>query len=359
MSQFDNSEVMLKYANIVAMKDNIMVKEAWTWRDVVQELGISAVVDVGIAAGLAAAGVGGVLTAPVLIPTLLLGGAISMAIFSFTKQMDNNLADLIDRLGDLDPNDMAKPAVDGWIQELGAFKQRIVIPMMSGNVQERAKITASRIAELENLKTYLEQVQVYWPQVKSNLTDWGFDAGQAEHAINETPKQIAQALMQLKSQVKSEGPKVVKDLVKEKEKKEVKEKAKTQSKPGKGRKRMDSNVSEVVRGLQITINQINRDINAGAGLFKETGIYDKNTADALVGVMSSNPRIMTLMAGEAKVNYDTVRDIKQMRSRPRLIKLIYRTLKSEPMQEIVEEMKRKHVPLSRRDVPERLISRRK
>jgi len=362
VSQFERSEVMLKYATLMDMQESVLVKEAWTWRDVVENLGIDLAIEGAFLAGAAALGLT-TITAPVVISALLIGGAISLGIFAFTKQMDDNIPDLINRLDALDTNEQSEPVVRGWIEQLARYQAQLPksIPPDAANRSQKA---LEAVAKLQEIKAYLQNnISGRWDWVEANLTDWGWDPSQAKYAIDETTKGIDRMIISLQTQIRVAGDQLnqnIKAKVEEKKKEEGKGKKKKPSKPGKGkvRQKFDQNTSEVVRGLQVLLNQINRDVNAGAGMFKETGVYDWNTANALVGVISSNPRIMNLVARNAKVNFDTIQDVKEMRRRPELIKLLYRTLKSPAMQEVVEEMKRKHVPLSRRDLPQRQLSQR-
>lgn len=324
-------------------------KEAWTWRDVVEELGLEAAAGVALPAAL---GLIGITAAPITIGSLLLGGAISVAFFAFTKKADNNLTDLIERLESLDPNDQAKSAVEGWIKKLNEFKGRVAIHMLPSDPKDRAALVASRILAFRELNDYLSEMLKWWPEAKRNMDDWfGWDVGKAEHAIKETAAAISKQLTELKYRSQAEGAKVVKNV--EKKVKETIKNQKARQAPGKAEVKKDKS-NDIVFALQMVMSEISNAINAGAGSqYRKNGIYDKNTANALIGIMSSNPRLEDIITQNAKVNYKTLKDIEYMRKRPDLIRLLYSVLKSEAVQEIVEQIKSKHIPLSRRDLPER------
>lgn len=141
-----------------------------------------------------------------------------------------------------------------------------------------------------------------------------------------------------------------------------------QSVPAKVQKRKQKSGSRVVKSLQNVINKLNYVYNAGAGTIEEDGIYGPITADALAGVLSSDWRIGNIVAQNAKVNIDTVKNVAMMRQRPWLIKAVYRVLspiatKIEglvPGYGIAGKTRRRDVGISQRDVkqPSRTPSRR-
>lgn len=238
MTQFEKSEVMMKYAEL--MQERTLIKTAWTWRDIVTDLGIGAIIDTSaLAAGSAAAGAGwfgagtaagvagaaagggtagaaagvaaGVAGGP-LLWTILGGAAITMAMFHFTKQADDNLDDLIDRLEDLDTNDITAPKVNGWIETFNKFKPSIAMAPTTTDPAERAKLVSQQYMALKGLDLYLDQVKKEWPSVKSNLNDWVFDDDQAEYAINTTSSKIKESLAEIKKQVQSSAQEMMKKV---------------------------------------------------------------------------------------------------------------------------------------------------
>jgi hypothetical protein len=229
MSQFEKSDTMLKYAELMHGKG--LVKQAWTWRDIVTDLGVGAVIDAAAVGGFAAikggiigAGlVGGTfgsgalsglaaLSVPGIGWALLLGGALTMGIFALTKQMDDNLTDLIDRLGDLDPNERAQPVVDDWIKRLEAFKPVMALAPTTTDVKERAQLTAQKYTSMKELEAYLQAMLQQWPQVKSNLTDWGFDDAQAEYALKKTTTKMTQSVQEAKQRAQTIGQEMIKKM---------------------------------------------------------------------------------------------------------------------------------------------------
>lgn len=427
MTRFENSEVMLEYAALT--KDGGLLKEAWTWRDIVTELGIGAAMDLAIVGGLAAAGIS---SGP--IGWVLLGGAaVTMAVWYFTRQMDDNLPDLIDRLEDLDPNSQYEAKVQGWITRLKQFQTKTQAPPTTTNQAERGKLNAAYYASMRNLQAYLGQMWQEWPIVKANLDDMVFDPGQAEHAIQETLAAVNQSVEQMKAAAKQDEQEMlarlkqkskvdytqlatdivnlhkrltqmaggkppqfergeehlaaalqiaqnilspeaknlteqdimalarpmqqlkaiyeqgIKQLQQDPLAKASSEKflskravllgdgnrivmpdtgaaGKGKQRPGR-RKAPRGRGSPVVLGLQHSINAINYVLNAGAGTqYPTTGIYDKNTADALIGALSSNWKLQKLVSQQALVNMDKIQDIEWMRQHPRHIRALYRTL---------------------------------
>jgi hypothetical protein len=95
---------------------------------------------------------------------------------------------------------------------------------------------------------------------------------------------------------------------------------------GKEKVKKRDTLSPVVRGLQKVVNDINQELNAGAGIIREDGIYGPNTADALVGAISSDWTLENRVAKYAKVDFKTIKNVKYMRSRPNLIRAIYSVL---------------------------------
>lgn len=197
MSQFENSEVMLGYAKI--MEDGL-VKHAWTWRDIVTELGIDAAVN-GVVAGAGALGYlgggaagGGLAGAGVALTVAGLpvwaaiagGTALTMGLWYLTRQMDDNLPDLIDRLEALDPSGIYVQKVNGWIAELKRLEPMLVAPPTTTDRAQRGALNMQRKAAVDRCVAYMEQMWTEWPAVKASLTDMMFDPGQAEAAMKDT-----------------------------------------------------------------------------------------------------------------------------------------------------------------------------
>lgn len=457
MSRLETNEILLDYATILT-KQNAIVKEAWTWRDIVTELGIGAAVDAGVAAGAIAGAGAGFLPASLLpagaaytasagaLPALaaaglgpigvavLAGAALTLGIWYLTRQMDDNLDDLIDRLEDLDPNDAAAPKVQAWIEQLKAFKPILELPPTTTDLQERVRMNTQKYMAMKQVHAYMKQMLAEWPTVKQNLTDWGWDDSQAEHALQLTTQTIGQAVEQAKAKAQQVAQEALNELQKHtkidyrglakeindlytkltslsggkpptfdtdaekaawsvaqrllgKEQGEapltqqevmattkpmqdlkallgrgiemmsaqpaaqkagsllppiskraltlgdgrkvspkgtVSPVSKQKGKPGKGPAKQKGD--PMIRGLQSVINQINTALNSGAGVVREDGIYGPVTADALVGAISSDWRLQQEVAERAKVGFEALQDVQQMRQRPQLLKSVYRVL---------------------------------
>ena len=327
MSQFEKSEIMLKYAELIDHKG--FVKKSWTWRDIIEDIGLSAVFDVGWIGGTVLLGGATVTTGGVAL-VVLGGAALSMVIFSFTKQMDNNLTDLISRLSALDPNEKVAHIIQKWITDLESFKPVMKIPQSSTDIKERANINSQKFSALKQLEMYIQAMIRQWHlNVRPNLTDWGWDAAQAEDALNKTMDTVIQAVLSAKQKAQSVGNIMIKQVnkkVKEEQEqtKQVQEKAK--GVVGKGKQKKQRMKSPYILGLQRAINDVNNIINAGAGSIIESGRYDWTTGNGLAGVLSSDWRIANRIAERAKVDIKTVQDIEFMSKNPRLIQKVYREL---------------------------------
>lgn len=312
---------MLKYAEIINQSG--FVKQAWTWRDIVEELGLSAVIDAGIIGG--AALLGATVTTGGVALAILGGAALSMAIWSFTKQMDDNLSDLINRLEALDPNKRVAGVVNNWIRDLESFKPVMQIPQSSPDPKVRAKVNGDKLTALSQLEKYMKTMLSQWSSdVKPNLTDWGWDAAQAEDALNKTMAKVTQAIQSTKQYAQSEGQTVAKNVAKKVQEKKQKDKGVA----GKGPKKQQQIKSPYILGLQRAINEINSIINAGSGNIIESGQYDWTTGNGLAGILSSNWGIARRIAQNTKVNVKVAQDIEFMRKNPRLLQKLYRELSS-------------------------------
>lgn len=217
MSQFDNSEVMIKYASL--MQDQKLIKTAWTWEDVASAIGVDVALGAGIGAltgsGVTAGALGalGVGLPPVGI-ALALGG-LGASIYFATRQSDNNVEDLIDRLEDLDTNSRSEGIVQYWINTLRQFQGLFKIEPSTTDPEATAIANAKKITELEQLKKFLESIQRDWPRVESNLDDWGADPRQAQYAIQQTSANVQQMLNDIGAKVRQAEQKIVEKYSKE------------------------------------------------------------------------------------------------------------------------------------------------
>lgn len=197
MDQFDNSEVMMKYAEIM------LQKKAWTWRDVLTDVGI----DLGITGGLALLGfsVGGPLGILASIP-------VTIALSYVFRQLDDNIPDLIDRLEDLDPKPGAERMLQGWIDTLKQFQQKTQDPQTFADPEKRAQASAAFYAGMKELEAFLKQLKQTWQAgAKDRFSDMVFDIGQAEHAINETLAATTQGLERSKKALQGAASEVLKE----------------------------------------------------------------------------------------------------------------------------------------------------
>jgi len=475
MSQFENSEVMIKYAAL------INTKTAADYVDYAQELAtgipiglagdlaVGAALTYGSAAmlpGVGLAGAGSFVAGTKLLA--LLGGpvgivlgvaaAVGFAIWQASKMADDNIKDLISRLDALDPDNAGTKAfIDGWIANLNAFKSSLALVHTHTDPRKRALLNRQKLDSMTKLHAYLARMQTDWPRLEARLTDWAFDPGQAKTAIDKTLVAMTQGLEKAKLETRNAVQEFIAAAGKEKQKRypEIAEKiqemwqeltkidgapptfdsigekvgydlaanilagkvtvsgfekgfnnmislhrllelginqAKQQEKGisamtsqdqyllkmsltrgngqmitigdprtrGKARKTKPRGTkqSHIVKGLQKAINKLNYAYNAGAGTIEEDGIYGPITADALVGVLSSDWRLSNMVAQNAKVNYKAIQNVKMMRQNPNQIRAIYRIL--SPMAEkikgpvsghgVARKTKPRDVGISQRDV---------
>lgn len=211
-------EILLKFAS--NLKEAEIQKRAWDWADLAQGLGLDALLGAGLGAG-GAALTGGGIGAGILaglgigtgvIPAVLSAAGVAYTIYSIVKHTDDNVDDLIERLNALDPNPRAEAIVEKWKQELGQFQHVFDIEATENDPEKRAQQLGLQIKGINDLIKYLKQIQSDWPQVKSNLTDIGFDIGQAETALNKTIQAAEKGLAEIKQKAQQEGSKLVKEL---------------------------------------------------------------------------------------------------------------------------------------------------
>lgn len=192
-----------------------LTKYSWTWRDIATELGISFAIDAAlIAGGVAVGGAAAVAALPVTI-SILGGAALTMGIWYLTRQMDDNINDLVDRLEDLDPNQQAAGIVSGWIAYLK--QKQLLLDASTGDSSQdersRAVVNAQRYSVLKEVHSYMEKMWNDWHNtVKPNLTDLAFDTEQAEYAISNTLSAIAGAKEEIKVLVQEKSNKVIREM---------------------------------------------------------------------------------------------------------------------------------------------------
>lgn len=229
MSQFEKSEVMVKYAELMIPQ---ITKQAADVVDYAQAVGEAAAWELGIgAAGVAAwggitgAGLGAATpfatgAAAALTGTAagggllaILGGpvgwalglaALGYALYQVSKQTDDNVTDLISRIEALDPKDeQAEERLAQWIQILQSYKPILGAPPPTGDSKERATYNNQKLSKLAELESYLKQLSNDWPTILDIIDDpfYERDPAQAKTAVDKTLVNISQQVVQLRAVV--------------------------------------------------------------------------------------------------------------------------------------------------------------
>ena len=169
-------EIISNYADITKQSADIV--------DYAQEVATAGAAELAIVAPIMAITGKGLLAAlggPVGIALAL--GALAYGLYQVSKQTDDNINDLVDRLNALDPKDEHTEAfINDWIRNLQGFKPVLVVPTTTTDPVERAKANKQKLDGMSRLASYLAAMRRDWPMLKARLTDWGFDPGQAENA---------------------------------------------------------------------------------------------------------------------------------------------------------------------------------
>jgi hypothetical protein len=218
----EKDEILVKFAN--NLKQSELQKVAWDWADIGNALGLDALLGAGIGAGSAAAAgtgigagiLGGLGIGTGIVPAVLAAAGVAYTVYSVMQHADDNVEDLISRLDALDPNDKAKNVVDTWIKELEQFKNVFQIQVKSQDPTQRASQIKEQIQNISSLLAYLKGMWEQWgSEIKPNLTDWGFDAKQAETALTKTIQATETGLAQIKQSAQQEGSKLIKEMGKQ------------------------------------------------------------------------------------------------------------------------------------------------
>lgn len=218
----EKDEILIKYAT--QLKKAEFQKTAWDWVDVGNALGLDTLLGAGIGAGSAAAAgtgigagiLGGLGIGTGVIPAVLAAAGVAYTVYQVMQHADDNVEDLISRLDALDPNDRARGVVDEWMKELEQFKNIFQIQVKSQDPVQRANQIKEQIKNINALLAYLKGIWEQWgPEVKPNLTDWGFDAKQAENALSKTIQATEAGLAQIRQSAQQEGTKLVQQLGKQ------------------------------------------------------------------------------------------------------------------------------------------------
>ncbi len=213
MTTSSKEEILRKYAELI---NPPLIKTAWSWKDIAQAI-LPDVLTTGAAAAIFGPGAAITLGSnPVgwVIGSALITGGLVYAIYEATKITDDNLEDLIERLNALDPNERAKGKVDLWIKYLTQFKQVFALTPTTSNVQERAQAQLNQLMSMGEVAEYLAQMKQEWPQVKANLTDIGWDPGEAEKAIDLTLNAVQKQHTELTQRVREASVKQIQEFSK-------------------------------------------------------------------------------------------------------------------------------------------------
>jgi hypothetical protein len=209
MSQFEKSEVMVEYARLM--------KEAG-WRDVIDTLGLDALlggagaVGAGIAGKSMLAGALGLTAAGGGLVVAVLGlGLTAYFTYQAAMQTNDNLDDLVEKLDALDPGDATVEAkIEEWKKALEQFSATLKAGgEVAANQEQLAKVNLQKIDTMVKITAYLKQMQYEWQQVKTRLNDWGQDDVQAEQALNKTTTAMEAILNQLKQTAKQDAARIV------------------------------------------------------------------------------------------------------------------------------------------------------
>jgi len=190
-----------------------MKKTAWTASDVAGEVAISVVADVGIAGlfgaiGLGSGGAIGVAGAAAAIFTgpvglVLISAGVVYAVYSATRQADNNVRDLISRIEALDyESTEAKPIVSHWIENLEQYCDIFDIPIGTTNKAQTAKAAGNRVEKLMGLQADMKLMSNAWPKVKTALKDWGTDPSDFEYAFRRTYARLSKIIQNVNAESK-------------------------------------------------------------------------------------------------------------------------------------------------------------
>jgi len=207
MSQFEKSEVMIKYAELMMPIEKEAADVADYTQEIVSGVGIGLATDLAIGAaivgakaallpGVGIAGAGAFVSGT---PALaLLGGPVGIAlglvaaagyaIYELSKLTDDNIDDLVSRLDALDTGDQeATNTVQGWINALNKYKPILsAAAPITNDTKKKAAYNKRRLDALTALVSDLKTMQSLWPQLAARLTDWGWDDSQAKTALDKT-----------------------------------------------------------------------------------------------------------------------------------------------------------------------------
>lgn len=240
MTQFENSEIMLHFANV--MEQDMLLKRAADITDYVNAIGAAIGTDVAATAALGGLAGSGILGHSSIIGALTgagvaqsagvgagalaaLSGAIApvavvlglagvaYAIYEVSKITDDNIDDLISRLDALDPaNEQVAGQISKIRERLLSYKEAIGVADMPETPEERIRYNKRKLDAFTNLHKYLSNLVTWFPrEIMPRLTDWGRDPEQALNAIKKTLAAMQQSKEKMQRTVKE----VTKEAVKE------------------------------------------------------------------------------------------------------------------------------------------------
>jgi hypothetical protein len=225
MPKTERDEILAKYAKSQGIEKE--ASELTAYR-LATELGIEAAL-LGVGGALAGGGAvalitGGLATSATGIGfpvgVILTAAGVAYTIYNAINKADNTVAELIDRLEDLDyEGTVAERAITTWIMALKRHKKNMSIPGLGTDAEVLNK-SFNRVLAIKALIRDLEQMNAMWPQVKANVEDWKFlgnfgDVGEAEVTLKQTLSHSKQLLEAVRADAQSKA-KAMQEKVKQK-----------------------------------------------------------------------------------------------------------------------------------------------
>jgi len=228
MSQFENSEIMVAYAALMAPAlaagDAIDFAQELAYEipvGLAADLAIGAAITYGTAAmlpGVGLAGAGAWVAGSSILA--MMGGPVGIAIglaiagavalYTVSKIADDEVTGLIERLEALDADTPETQAfIDDWIANLKGYLPYLALQPTTPDLQKRIQNGNTTSQGLTGLYNYLVAMKEDWPKLKARLTDWGWDDSQAYEAINQTLAKMRQGLDQAKAAVRADVQKFI------------------------------------------------------------------------------------------------------------------------------------------------------
>lgn len=217
MSQFENSEIMVKYAELMLKEaapprrlpgrtpdiidadfevvppkgqgsggaDRASAGGESFWNSPAGMAGTMLGADIASRAAMAAGAklfgggaltglAGAALPAAAVIAAVAVVGGIGYGIYLYIERTDDNVADLIDRIKSLDYEDTdVERTVNSWIVKLNSLRQAFAVPMTTGDPKERLETLGNKIVAFEEGLNDIKAIESnYHKYVKKHLKDW-------------------------------------------------------------------------------------------------------------------------------------------------------------------------------------------